>query len=305
MADSAAVEEEVAANSAGVAEEVAVKLNDEESAGASEHEDVQAEKKNCLQKYWKGLLVVACIASLGVLASTVFQDDLIQAIRWFNDNGKGAVIYAFFFVGGIIIGIPATILELGAAIIFEEIYITIIVCTIAKNTGNIIMFFIGLKCLRGWVERNMLVPENIMMRALARVVEQKPLRYATMWGFAYVPIWTKNYGLPVLGCPLLQFVIAGNVSGIPYTVLWALIGNTARDAILSTEGESNDTLDTSQLVITIVGILVLFATISVVGYYARKAINELKEEEAKYEEEHPESVHELVEKIESIHQPSI
>jgi len=265
-------------------------------------EEEKSTDKNCLQKYWKGVLLIVVLGGLGLMASTVFQEEIIEGIKWFNENGtKGAIIYAFFFVVVLIVGVPATILELGAAVIFEDIWVTIVVCTIAKNTGNIIMFFIGLKFLRGWVEKNMLTPENVFMRALARVIVQKPYRYAVMWGFAYVPIWTKNYGLPVFGCPLLAFVVAGNITGIPYTILWALIGNTARDAILSNGEESDDTLDTSQLIITIVGIVVLFVSISVVGYYARKAMNELKEEEEQLEKDNPESIIELVEQIESQH----
>lgn len=232
----------------------------------------------CLRKYWKGLLAVAVLYSIGTVFSTVLQDEVQLAVEWFGENGiVGAVLFVLSFVVLLLIGVPATLMEIGAAFLFEEFHEIFIINTIGKNIARLVGFFIGKYLLNNWVQRNLLDNSEPIIKALGRLIQREPIKYSILWSFAYIPMWTQFYAMPVLGCPLYAFFIGTNIPGLLYTLTWTFVGIAARNTI--EDIQNGGEVEVIELVATGVGVLFLFVSVGIMGRYIRKEIKKSEVEE--------------------------
>ena len=152
----------------------------------------------------------------------------------------------------------------------------------AKNLARNIGFLIGKYLLHDWVQRNLLDKDQAVIKALSSLIENHPWRYTTLWGFAYIPIWTMTLGLPVLGCPFYVFIIATNLPGVLYTTLFILIGLAAKDAV--EEVKNGEDVDPLEITGTVVGIVFLILIVFLMGWFVRKEMKKLEAEELEREQ---------------------
>lgn len=226
---------------------------------------------NCCMKYWKGFLFMAALSSTSTIATTFFQDEITEGAEFLGDSGFGGVVlYLLIFTLLLQVGIPATVMEIASAFIFEEYYQILLINTLAKNIAKPVGYFIGKYLIYNWVKRNLLDDKLAVVRALEKLMKREPLKYATLWGFAYIPAWTQTLALPVLGLAFIPFVITHNASGIIYSVIWAFVGIRTRDAI--NEAQEDEDVDFIEITVTVVGVIFLLLTVVFIGTYVKKEI---------------------------------
>lgn len=236
----------------------------------------------CLRHYWKGLIAILVLYLIGTLCSTLLKDEVESAIEYFHDNQVlGSFLYTLTYTIVIQIGVPSTLMEIAAAFLFDEFWQIFLINTLAKNVGRAVGFAIGKYLIYNWVKKNLLSDTQPLTRALANLIKREPMKYSTLWSLAYVPTWSHNYGMPVLGCSFWVFMVSGNISGIPYSVMWTFVGITARDTI--EDVQSGNSVNPSQLAATVIGVVFLFVTVGMLGYYVNKELKRIEREEGSHE----------------------
>lgn len=256
-----------------------------------EEEDVEEPRKktcfgslkkcllNCVKNYWKGLLAMMVLYSVGFIFSTFLQEEVQTAVEFFRDNGAlGAFLYIVSYTFLLQVGVPTTLMEIGVAFLYDEFYQIFLMNIISKNIGKSVGFFLGKYVFYKWVEKNLLSDKQTLTKALSRLFKKEPYKYATLWALAYVPTWSQTYGLPVLGCSFLVFTITQNIAGITYSILWTFVGITTRETI--EDVQNGEEVDVAQLVGTSMGIFFLILSVIVGGYYIRREWKQLEAEEA-------------------------
>lgn len=148
---------------------------------------------------WKPVLVILFLLTVLILFGTVLEDELFAAVEYLRTTGPlGAFLYSLFFFG-ILVGIPSTVLEIGAAIIFLDGYVAFAVSTVAKNLMCWLAFGFAKFCFRQWVEEHVLKSEKLIVRGFKRAFKENPIKIAFLWAGSYLPIWSTNYGLASIG----------------------------------------------------------------------------------------------------------
>ena len=244
----------------------------------------------CLKTYWKALLVAAALYIVGIIFSTVLKEEVQLAVEFFGDKGAfGGLLFVLSFTVLLQIGVGGTLMEIAAAFVFDEYFQIFLINTLAKNMAKSVGFAIGKYVLHDWIKKNVLNNSKFFAKDLAHMIEAEPLKYATLWGFAYVPSWTATYGLPVLGCPFWKFIIASNISGIPFTALRSYVGILTRETIENVR--TGEDVDVAEWIGAGIGVVLLFVSLCVLGHYIRKQMKrqqaelEAAEQEARRDDE--------------------
>ena len=96
---------------------------------------------------------IIVIKQLGILDSFSITESLQNLLQWIQDLGTiGYLIFILAYILSSVILIPATIVTLGAGVIFDVIEGSVLV-SIASIAGAILAFLIGRYFARGWVAK--------------------------------------------------------------------------------------------------------------------------------------------------------
>jgi len=190
---------------------------------------------------------------------------VIQWLREFQDyvRGLGALGYVVYTLGYGVIGtfFPASILTIGAGALFGVVAGSIVVA-IGATIAATIAFLLARTILRKRVEA--MAAANPKFRAVDRAIAREGIKIVILVRLAAVfPFLFMNYAFGLTGIGTLQYIGATFVGILPATVAFVYLG-----AAGAAVAEQNRT----KTIITIVGLVIAFATSIYVGRVAARAI---------------------------------
>ncbi|HEY8849886.1 MAG TPA: TVP38/TMEM64 family protein [Thermoanaerobaculia bacterium] len=190
---------------------------------------------------------------------------MIEWLREFQDyvRGLGALGYVVYTLGYGIVGtfFPASILTIGAGALFGVVAGTIVVASGATIAATI-AFILARTILRKRVES--MAAANPKFRAVDRAIAREGIKIVILVRLAAVfPFLFMNYAFGLTGIGTMQYVGATFVGILPATVAFVYLG-----AAGAAVAEQNRT----KTIITIVGLVIAFATSIFVGRVAARAI---------------------------------
>ena len=135
--------------------------------------------------------MLAFLVVVAVLAGTVLRPYLHELVRLLQADPLGGLYYCLCFVGAVLLGVPSTVFEIGAGVIFEPFVNAFLIATAAKNAACWIAFALGRALGRHWADEAIFKAKPVVVRAFLRTLERDRIKVVFLWTASYTPIWTK------------------------------------------------------------------------------------------------------------------
>lgn len=218
-----------------------------------------------------GIAAVAALLVVG-LTKLNLQEYLVNALQWINSLGPlAAAVFMGIYIVATVLFFPASILTLGAGLLFGVLMGSIYVF-IGATIGASAAFLVGRYVARGWVEKQ--IQGNQRFQAIDEAVAREGLKIVLLTRLSPVfPFNLLNYAYGLTKVSLKDYVI-GTLGILPGTIMYVYVGSLVQDfaALGSQEVETPSTI---QWVIRIVGFL---ATVGITVYITRIAKQALNSE---------------------------
>ncbi|MDR9403558.1 MAG: TVP38/TMEM64 family protein [Halothece sp. Uz-M2-17] len=225
----------------------------------------------------KYLGIVVIIAAL--IASTRFidlQGILTSALEWIDSLGPAAaIVFIGIYIIAAVLFFPASILTLGAGVVFGVVQGSIFVF-IGATVGATLAFLVGRYFARGWVEKR--IEGNPKFKAIDQAVAEEGMKIVLLTRLSPIfPFNLLNYAYGLTKVTLRDYVI-GTLGILPGTIMYVYVGSLAKN-LATLASENVETPSGVQWAIRIL----IFITIVGVTFYitkiARKALNQKVETE--------------------------
>lgn len=220
----------------------------------------------------KYLGIIVIIAALTVSTRFInFQDILTSALNWIDNLGPAAaIVFMLIYMVATVLFFPASILTLGAGVIFGVGFGSLYVF-IAASIGASLAFLVGRYIARGWVEKK--IEGNPRFKAIDQAVAEDGLKIVLLTRLSPVfPFNLLNYAYGLTKVTFKDYVI-GTLGILPGTIMFVYVGSLAKN--LATLGaEDMSTPSGIQWTIRIIGFLATVAVTVYVTKIARKALNQ-------------------------------
>lgn len=200
----------------------------------------------------------------------IINQTLGNLLQWIDGLGIwGVGIFILSYIITTILLIPGSLLTLGAGVIFDVIYGSIIV-SIASTLGATLAFLIGRYFLRAWVNKQ--IATRPKFKAIDDAVGKDGGKIVLLTRLSPIfPFIFLNYAFAVTKVSLRDYVLASWMGMIPGTVMYVYLGSAIGDITNLFIG--NRARSPLELVLYISG---LFTTVIVTVYVtriAKKALN--------------------------------
>jgi uncharacterized membrane protein YdjX (TVP38/TMEM64 family) len=206
------------------------------------------------------------------VSSHNLQEFLQNTLQWINSLGAvGGIVFIGIYIIATLAFLPASILTLGAGIIFSITWGSLYVF-IGSTLGATAAFLVGRYLAKGWVKEK--ISSYKKFATIDQAVSKKGLKIVLLMRLSPLfPFNLLNYALGVTSVSFSDYFLgsAGMIPGIiMYVYLGSLVGNIA---LIGSKNQPNNLL--LHLVIQIIG---LIATIAVTVYVTKIAKKALEEE---------------------------
>ena len=198
---------------------------------------------------------------------------LHDVLKWTESLGylSGLAFIALYIISTIAF-IPATILTLGAGVVFG-VGLGSLYVFVGATLGAIASFLIGRYLVRDWIGKKITGNEKFV--AIDQAVAHSGLKIVLLTRLSPLfPFNLLNYAFGITGVSLQDYAIA-SVGMLPATVLYVYIGSLASD--VARIGTDNQSTDTIKWVIRIIGFIATVAVTIYATKLARNAIAELND----------------------------
>ncbi len=206
-------------------------------------------------------------------ASSLNLQELLQnALQWINSLGAlGGIAFIVIYITATLAFLPASILTLGAGVIFGVIWGSLYVF-IGATLGAIAAFLVGRYLAKGWVKEK--VYSYKKFAAIDQAVSKEGLKIVLLTRLSpLVPFNLLNYVLGITSVSFLDYFV-GSVGMIPGTIMYVYFGSLLGD--IASIGSKNPPSNTIlHWVIQIIG----FTATIVVTVYVTKIAKEALENE--------------------------
>ena len=207
-----------------------------------------------------------------------FQAVLARALEWIDSLGPAAaIVFIGIYIVAAVLFFPASILTLGAGVVFGVVQGSIYVF-IGATIGATLAFLVGRYLARGWVEKR--IEGNPKFQAIDQAVAEEGMKIVLLTRLSPIfPFNLLNYAYGLTKVTLKDYVI-GTFGILPGTIMYVYVGSLAKN-LATLASENVATPSGIQLTINIL----IFLTVVGVTFYitkiARKALNQKVETEAK------------------------
>jgi uncharacterized membrane protein YdjX (TVP38/TMEM64 family) len=217
---------------------------------------------------------IAAIAALLVVGLTKLnlQEYLVQALQWIDSLGPlAAAVFMGIYIVATVLFFPASILTLGAGLLFGVLMGSIYVF-IGATIGASAAFLVGRYVARGWVEKQ--IQGNQRFRAIDEAVAREGLKIVVLTRLSPIfPFNLLNYAYGLTKVSFKDYVV-GTLGILPGTIMYVYVGSLVQN-LAALGSQQVETPSTIQWVIRIVGFL---ATVGITVYITRIAKQALKSE---------------------------
>lgn len=220
------------------------------------------------------VIIAALIASTQLIN---LQEILTNTLQWINDLGpSAAIVFIIIYMVATVFFFPASILTLGAGIIFDILFGSLYVF-IAASIGASLAFLVGRYIARGWVEKR--IEGNPRFKAIDQAVAEEGMKIVLLTRLSPIfPFNLLNYAYGLTKVTFRDYVI-GTLGILPGTIMYVYVGSLAKD--LATLGSEEVTAPSEiQWAIRIIGFIATVAVTVYVTKIARKALAKRVDTEA-------------------------
>jgi uncharacterized membrane protein YdjX (TVP38/TMEM64 family) len=220
------------------------------------------------------VIIAALIASTQLIN---LQEILTNTLQWINDLGpSAAIVFIIIYMVATVFFFPASILTLGAGIIFDIFFGSLYVF-IAASIGASLAFLVGRYIARGWVEKR--IEGNPRFKAIDQAVAEEGMKIVLLTRLSPIfPFNLLNYAYGLTKVTFQDYVI-GTLGILPGTIMYVYVGSLAKD--LATLGSEEVTAPSEiQWAIRIIGFIATVAVTVYVTKIAKKALAQRVETEA-------------------------
>ena len=196
---------------------------------------------------------------------------MLDVLKWIESLGYiGGIAFIAIYILSTIVFVPATILTLGAGVVFGVVWGSLYVF-IGATLGAIAAFLIGRYLARDWIGKK--IEGNQKFVAIDQAVAHSGFKIVLLTRLSPLfPFNLLNYAFGITGVSFKEYALA-SIGMLPATVMYVYIGSLAGDvARIGSEDQSTDAIKWG---IRIIGFV---ATVAVTVYatrLAQKAIAEL------------------------------
>ena len=163
---------------------------------------------------------------LSIPSPSEIQQSLISLLDYLSNSGaQGMVAYTIaFLVWTMTIGVTTPI-ETAAGMAFPLVQ-SIPLSAVGKIGGAFLQYSLAKYIFCDWARSKM--KDNEWMLKIDRSFDTHPFRVALIWRFSPLPEFVKNIGPSLVPTLKTRYqVLATLVHGLPFTVLWSVMGNEA------------------------------------------------------------------------------
>ena len=196
---------------------------------------------------------------------------MLDILKWIESLGYiGGIAFIATYILSTVVFIPATILTLGAGVIFGVVWGSLYVF-VGATLGAIAAFLIGRYLARDWIGKK--IEGNQKFVAIDQAVAHSGFKIVLLTRLSPLfPFNLLNYAFGITGVSFKEYALA-SIGMLPATVMYVYIGSIAGDvARIGSEDQSTDAIKWG---IRIIGFI---ATVAVTVYatrLAKKAISEI------------------------------
>ena len=196
---------------------------------------------------------------------------MLDILKWIESLGYiGGIAFIATYILSTVVFIPATILTLGAGVVFGVVWGSLYVF-VGATLGAIAAFLIGRYLARDWIGKK--IEGNQKFVAIDQAVAHSGFKIVLLTRLSPLfPFNLLNYAFGITGVSFKEYALA-SIGMLPATVMYVYIGSLAGDvARIGSEDQSTDAIKWG---IRIIGFV---ATVAVTVYatrLAQKAIAEL------------------------------
>ena len=196
---------------------------------------------------------------------------MLDILKWIESLGYiGGIAFIAIYILSTIVFVPATILTLGAGVVFGVVWGSLYVF-VGATLGAIAAFLIGRYLARDWIGKK--IEGNQKFVAIDQAVAHSGFKIVLLTRLSPLfPFNLLNYAFGITGVSFKEYALA-SIGMLPATVMYVYIGSLAGDvARIGSEDQSTDAIKWG---IRIIGFI---ATVAVTVYatrLAQKAIAEI------------------------------
>ena len=196
---------------------------------------------------------------------------MLDILKWIESLGYiGGIAFIATYILSTVVFIPATILTLGAGVVFGVVWGSLYVF-VGATLGAIAAFLIGRYLARDWIGKK--IEGNQKFVAIDQAVAHSGFKIVLLTRLSPLfPFNLLNYAFGITGVSFKEYALA-SIGMLPATVMYVYIGSIAGDvARIGSEDQSTDAIKWG---IRIIGFI---ATVAVTVYatrLAQKAIAEI------------------------------
>jgi len=196
---------------------------------------------------------------------------MLDVLKWIESLGYiGGIAFIATYILSTVVFIPATILTLGAGVVFGVVWGSLYVF-VGATLGAIAAFLIGRYLARDWIGKK--IEGNQKFVAIDQAVAHSGFKIVLLARLSPLfPFNLLNYAFGITGVSFKEYALA-SIGMLPATVMYVYIGSIAGDvARIGSEDQSTDAIKWG---IRIIGFI---ATVAVTVYttrLAQKAIAEI------------------------------
>jgi uncharacterized membrane protein YdjX (TVP38/TMEM64 family) len=218
-----------------------------------------------------GIAAVAALLVVG-LTKLNLQEYLVNALQWIDSLGPlAAVVFMGIYIVATVLFFPASILTLGAGLLFGVLMGSIYVF-IGATIGASAAFLVGRYVARGWVEKQ--IQGNQRFQAIDEAVAREGLKIVVLTRLSPIfPFNLLNYAYGLTKVSFKDYVV-GTLGILPGTIMYVYVGSLVQN-LAALGSQQVETPSTIQWVIRIVGFL---ATVGITVYITRIAKQALNSE---------------------------
>ncbi|KAL3805801.1 hypothetical protein HJC23_007762 [Cyclotella cryptica] len=175
-----------------------------------------------------GVFPSPCHAStnLQIPSPANMQQSLVSILDNLSNSGpRGMIVYTLsFLLWTMTVGVTTPV-ETAAGMAFPLVK-SIPLSAIGKIGGAFLQYSLSKYIFRDWARRKM--KDNEWMQKIDSSFQSHPFRVALIWRFSPLPEFVKNIGPSLVPTLKTRYqILATLVHGLPFTVLWSIMGNEA------------------------------------------------------------------------------
>lgn len=216
------------------------------------------------------LAAVAVIILIVAVKFLPVRELSLLALEGINGLGPwGPFLFAIFYILACVFFIPASLLTLGAGVIFGVLKGTVIV-SISSIIGATAAFAVGRYFARDWVSKR--ISGNLKFKAIDDRVAEEGWKIVGLTRLSPVfPFNLLNYAYGLTKVSFRDFVLASWIGMLPGTIMYVYIGSLVGDlAGLTSGGGGRSTIEWT---FYIVGFLATVAVTLYITHIARAALS--------------------------------